>query len=891
MTRMSIPRACAADVNGTRSSAWPAAPGSPSAKGLDTSSWRTALPMVSPKGGLPVIRTCSLKCRSIEVASPARYVSPSRRSVVELHARYYSGVWGDEGLSFGLGLPLLALLRPARLGMLRIDPMHEVMHSKYADQMEATIEGIRSAAEPHAHPRRSRGSYGSRSRSQVATTSPQRPTKSWVVRQAVSCLAQNVVDSDVQRAVERPPAVALVCNPWRSTPAKTVATAGLVERPVMADFHRRRNAEVSCEAAARRVRGLVPPREATRTQTESVAHSAGRAMPMMPEFPSARFAFGVFAFAAFQAGASTSVTAQNMLYSTSPAVAVSRDVEATLRDTALRTSVGLPQQGPIPHCRDWNTQAFFEKATPSSVDACLDGGAEVTASDDEKNTPLHWAARVSNDPHVIHVLLSAATDVLRRAPRSPRRNRWRRHAPARRYSLPYRPLRKRNRAGYTPTQLAVQHNKNLAILDTLLRAGADPNQQTADGRTLLHLAAQGNPDPKVFTRLLSAGVDPAATNSEGHTATYLAVQHGSNSAVLDTLVRAEASDIIFDLKPFRDGNRFVLGSLYDRRPIIPNISECHPAAEKCRALLTGRIAEAEREAEEYAKREEMEGLEPIFEAQLGGDVPIWGQDGVRHAALAVAAERNNHTQWAAQVYFAMMIRLRMLHGPSNPVPPPSFVPKTTLQLLGFHSVGRARNRTSMTAIDLTFGHHSNGQTDCPFLEQAADDDDNCIPLFADDISGAEINRVSGNFSTHYFQSRVHHQLRGRSIPWQAIFGGGFEHHLTTENGSRGSLRRDLAERYGRTRIWGSAEGGYKGVHFRGWAGWIIHGSVVRRKWMGGLEVLVYVKSNPDIGAYIRTSGGQDMYNINFESEVGGSVDVGLVFNWGNVFSRSLPSLF
>ncbi len=343
----------------------------------------------------------------------------------------------------------------------------------------------------------------------------------------------------------------------------------------------------------------------------------------------------------------------------------------------------------------------------------------------------------------------------------------------------------------------------------------------------------------------------------------------------------------FDVKPFRDGNKFVFVALGDKEPTVPDLSkECPTRGEKCVALAQNRIAIAEQALAEYNDRKDRRGLKPIYEAQLAGDVPVWGQQGVRDAAYA--AECNAGTGWTPQVYATMMLRLRMLHGESKPVPPPSFMPKGTLQLLYFHSVAPSENHTSTTAIDFTLGHHSNGQTDCSFLDQEVNKD-GCIPLPLDDIPVADINMRSGNFSTHYLRARVNH--RRRSASWQATFGGGIEHHPSTLKGGGGSIRRALAERYGRTRTWLTSDVGYRRAYIRGWLGGIFNGSALRNRFAGGLEVFLYFRSNPDVAFYFGSRAGQDIYNINFESDGGLPITVGVTFGWGAILSRSLPGPF
>ena len=164
------------------------------------------------------------------------------------------------------------------------------------------------------------------------------------------------------------------------------------------------------------------------------------------------------------------------------------------------------------NCDDWNTSAFFQKATVSHATACLAAGADPTARDADRVTPLHWAASDSNNPDVIDALLAAGGD-----------------------------LEARDANDSTPLQLAARNNGNPAVLEALLTAGANLETRTTDGRTVLHLAAQSNRNPAAVGALLSAGVDVTARNADGLTAAHLAAQSGGNPAVLAAIVAAEAS--------------------------------------------------------------------------------------------------------------------------------------------------------------------------------------------------------------------------------------------------------------------------------------------------------------------------------------------------------------
>ena len=57
-------------------------------------------------------------------------------------------------------------------------------------------------------------------------------------------------------------------------------------------------------------------------------------------------------------------------------------------------------------CPDWNTPAFFDRASVADVRACLDAGESVTAKDPDGRTPLHLAA-TRDDPAIVALLISA----------------------------------------------------------------------------------------------------------------------------------------------------------------------------------------------------------------------------------------------------------------------------------------------------------------------------------------------------------------------------------------------------------------------------------------------------------------------------------------------------
>ena len=143
-------------------------------------------------------------------------------------------------------------------------------------------------------------------------------------------------------------------------------------------------------------------------------------------------------------------------------------------------------------CDDWNTSAFFYRATAESAAACLEAGADLNArhvaqDSDGGNTPLHFASRYSWDPAVFIVLIEAGADV-------DARNRW----------------------GRTPLHGASGSNRSVVVAE-LVRAGADLNARDSAGNTPLH-ATRLNLNAAVAHLLLELGADPTLVNDRGQVA-------------------------------------------------------------------------------------------------------------------------------------------------------------------------------------------------------------------------------------------------------------------------------------------------------------------------------------------------------------------------------------
>ena len=169
------------------------------------------------------------------------------------------------------------------------------------------------------------------------------------------------------------------------------------------------------------------------------------------------------------------------------------------------------KQPPPPGCGQWNTEEFFGTATAETVSACLNAGADVAARDDDRISPLHWAAWSNGSPSVIDVLVAAGAN-----------------------------LEARNKNDRTPLHNAAWNNKNPAVIEALLAAGADVAARTAKDSTPLHLAALSNESPAVIEALLAAGADVAARTAKDSTPLHNAAWNNKNPAVIEALLAAGA---------------------------------------------------------------------------------------------------------------------------------------------------------------------------------------------------------------------------------------------------------------------------------------------------------------------------------------------------------------
>lgn len=119
---------------------------------------------------------------------------------------------------------------------------------------------------------------------------------------------------------------------------------------------------------------------------------------------------------------------------------------------------------------------WWQRLDPDRLNAYVESGADVNASDRRGWTPLHSAARYNPDPAVLLVLLRAGADV-----------------------------DAKDRAGDTPLHWAAAENANVDVVTSLIGAGAEVNAVDRFGWLPIHTAAERNPNPEVISALLEAG--------------------------------------------------------------------------------------------------------------------------------------------------------------------------------------------------------------------------------------------------------------------------------------------------------------------------------------------------------------------------------------------------
>ena len=163
---------------------------------------------------------------------------------------------------------------------------------------------------------------------------------------------------------------------------------------------------------------------------------------------------------------------------------------------------------------------------PAVINTLIEAGADIKARTEYGDTPLHTAAESNANPAIITALLKAGADIEARNEGKVD------YYPISRFGdgdhladlfmAPFEDranyFKAKGEVGQTPLHKAAESNDNLAIITTLLKAGADIEAKTKWGFTPLHWAAWFNKNPTVITVLLKAGADPSTKDVTGRIA-------------------------------------------------------------------------------------------------------------------------------------------------------------------------------------------------------------------------------------------------------------------------------------------------------------------------------------------------------------------------------------
>ena len=240
--------------------------------------------------------------------------------------------------------------------------------------------------------------------------------------------------------------------------------------------------------------------------------------------------------------------------------------------------------------------------------------------------------------------------------------------------------------------------------------------------------------------------------------------------------------------------------------------------------------------------------------------------------------------------FTPLIRLRQLSETSSPVKTPSFMPKVTAQWIwarreraAFVDTTRGYSPVRLADVQLVVGHYSNGQAGCLFAnrERSQTDPDECVLRPGADPASREINRVDGDFSTHYVRlgadwRRLHVDATRRE--WLAYGGGASLEQHVPASVIPGGMEEALRDVYGSRRAAAQAEVVLRDSALLARAGLRALGGATRATvyaerafgaadWVPTSRWSAEVAHTFDrafgVGLFVRRHQGQDYYNLGF----------------------------
>jgi hypothetical protein len=278
----------------------------------------------------------------------------------------------------------------------------------------------------------------------------------------------------------------------------------------------------------------------------------------------------------------------------------------------------------------------------------------------------------------------------------------------------------------------------------------------------------------------------------------------------------------------------------------------------------------------------------IFEAQAAAHLFLVNQWWKVYEPLAVGDWR-----FVNSLAVTFVLHLRMVQEHSAPVRPPSYIPRLDYQLFGVHRT--SPDQLVLTELRLTpWGHHSNGQQDCPFAEPSSVADGvpvQCVgnpdPVHNPPIGF--VNYRTGDFSTSYFTVGGHVARialdEERYTRWRS--GIGFLFEGNPPNWGPGTRSEETAQMYG---VWRAKGEGELRVHLdlRSWlTGMVSLTGSAEAMWpvangIPGDREIVELAYQPDVfrgmGGFVRWFSGQDDLNLLYAAGRTTKVVVGIIWS-------------
>jgi len=241
----------------------------------------------------------------------------------------------------------------------------------------------------------------------------------------------------------------------------------------------------------------------------------------------------------------------------------------------------------------------------------------------------------------------------------------------------------------------------------------------------------------------------------------------------------------------------------------------------------------------------------------------------------LSGDPENAHRWS--LLFTPAIRVRMMHGPGDPVRSPSYMPRVDFQKLFVHDHGYSVNVWEWHA---GIGHHSNGQNGCLFADQTSVDG-TCVPRTdTGDPENRPVSYRNGGFSTNDLRGgfNFRRNLVNRDGQTTKDWSAGLEYQRQFRTDP------DLKPVYTQNRLNGSIALSWKDLLWTSrlrteMAVGIAIDQPLKKvaRWSFNPQVAWFPWSQSGLGLFVRLYHGQDYYNIRFSDNIPHRIQIGVEF--------------